>query len=276
MCLIYTIIVIRCNNLAGNKAPSLVFLSLKAYFRCISVIPMNPYAETFVHELEVRSIPEKADWWNNYMKGAIRFVGISIPEIRKLLLEMNLDVGLDQLPLNQQVGMVNGLMRSGLAEHKLAAVLYLQLFWLSDQKNGFLMNLISDWFSDRYIHDWNTSDLVSVKVLAPLIDSDDEEILWTLKSWNSDPYLWKARASLVPFAKAKNLSAHLKTVDRFSDILIRREERFAKSAVGWVMRECSKLDEEFVLDFLSRHVKFTTWAVKRTALRYYRQKLKEQ
>lgn len=253
-----------------------MFLSLKAYFRCISVIPMNSYAETLVQELEIRSIPEKADWWNNYMKGAIRFVGISIPEIRNLLIEMNLDVGLDQLPLNQQVSMVNGLMRSELAEHKLAAVLYMQLFWLSDQKNLFLMNLVSDWFTDRYIHDWNTADLVSVKVLAHLIDSGDEEVIWTLKKWNRDPYLWKARASLVPFAKAKNLAVHFKTVERFSDILIRREERFAKSAVGWVMRECSKLDEGFVLNFLSRHVKFTTWEVKRTALRYYRQKLKNQ
>ena len=237
---------------------------------------MNPYAETLVQELEIRSIPEKAEWWNSYMKGAIRFVGISIPEIRNLLYETNKELGLSQLPMNQQVSMVNGLMRSRLAEHKLAAVLYMQLFWLGTQKNSFLIGLISDWFTDRYIHDWNTTDLLSVKVLSPLIDTGDEELVWTLKNWNRDPYLWKARASLVPFARARSLGAHKKTVERFSDILIRREERFAKTAVGWVMREYSKLDEEFVLDFLSKHVKYTTWEVKRNALKYYRQKLKKQ
>ncbi|MCK4879660.1 MAG: DNA alkylation repair protein [Bacteroidales bacterium] len=235
---------------------------------------MNQYAETLVHELKVRSVPQKADWWNSYMKGEIRFVGTGIPEIRKLLKEKNRSEGLDQLPMNQQVGLVNGLMRSKLAEHKLAAILYIQLFWLGNQKNSFLLSLISDWFTDRYIHDWNTTDWLCVKVLTPMVDSGDEQVIWTLKRWNRDPYLWKARASLVPFARSKSIGDHSKSIERFSDILIRREERFAKTAVGWVMREYSKLDEDFVLGFLSKHVKHTTWEVKRNALKYYRQKLK--
>jgi 3-methyladenine DNA glycosylase AlkD len=57
----------------------------------------------------------------------------------------------------------------------------------------------------------------------------------------------------------------------FADVLIRRKERFAKTAVGWVLREYSKKDAEFVLTFLSKHVKYTTSEVKRNALKYYRQ-----
>lgn len=237
---------------------------------------MNPYAETLVQELEIRSVPQKADWWNSYLKGEIRFVGTSIPEIRKLLIEKNFSDGLDRLAMNKQVGLVNGLMRSQFAEHKLAAILFVQLFWLGNQKNSFLLSLISDWFDDRYIHDWNTSDWLSTKVLTPLLDSGDEKVLWVLKKWNRDPYLWKARASLVPFAHSKQIREHAKSIELFSDILIRREERFAKTAVGWVLREYSKVDEDFVLDFLSRHVKYTTWDVKRNALKYHRQKLKKQ
>ncbi len=247
----------------------------KAILDAYPFLRMNQYAETLIQELELRSAPQKADWWNLYMKGEIRFMGTSLPDIRKLLKEKNSREGLDQLPMNRQVSFVNGLMRSDLAEHKLAAVLYMQLFWLDKQKHSFLLSLISDWFTDRYIYDWNTSDLLSVKVLAPLVDSGDERVIWTLKKWNSDPYLWKARASLVPFTKSKNIAVHSKSIARFSDILIRREERFAKSAVGWVMREYSKVDEDFVLEFLSKHVKHTTWEVKRNALKYYRQKLKQ-
>ena len=237
---------------------------------------MNPYAETLVRELEVRSVPKKADWWNNYLKGEIRFVGTSIPEIRKLLIEKNFSDGLDGLPMNQQVSMVNSLIRSPFAEHKLAAILYIQLFWVGKQKNSFLMNLISDWFDERHIYDWNTTDWLSVKLLTPILDSGDEKVLWALKRWNRDPYLWKARASLVPFAQSKCIREHSSTIERFADILIRREERFAKTAVGWVLREYSKFDQEFVLDFLSRHMTHTTWDVKRNALKYYRQKLKKQ
>ncbi len=236
---------------------------------------MNQLTENFVQELEERSVPQKADWWNRYMKGEIRFVGAGIPEIRKLLLEMNQRENLDQLPLNRQVSLVNGLMRSPLAEHKLAAVLYIQLFWLGKQNNVFLLGIISDWFDDRHIYDWNTTDWLCVKVLAPMVDSDDEKVLWALKQWNRNPYLWKARASLVPFAASKRINEHEKIIERSSDFLIRREERFAKTAVGWVMREYSKIDEDFVLRFLSKHVTHTTWEVKRNALKYYRKNLRE-
>jgi 3-methyladenine DNA glycosylase AlkD len=60
-------------------------------------------------------------------------------------------------------------------------------------------------------------------------------------------------------------------IERFSGILIRREERFAKTAVGWVLREYSKHDPDFVLSFLSRHVRYTSAELKRNALKYYRQ-----
>jgi 3-methyladenine DNA glycosylase AlkD len=235
---------------------------------------MNQLAETFVQELEERSVPRKADWWNRYMKGEIRFVGAGIPEIRALLLEMNQSEGLDQLPMNRQVNLANSLMRSKLAEHKLAAILYIQLFWLGKQKNTFLLRIISDWFDEGYIFDWNTTDWLCVKVLGPMLDSGDREVLWTLKTWNRHPYLWKARASLVPFAVSKRILEHSKHIERFSDFLIRRDERFAKTAVGWVMREYSKWDEDFVLAFLSKHVKHTPWEVKRNALKYYRKKLR--
>lgn len=236
---------------------------------------MNQYGEVIADQIAGRGVAVKAEWWNRYLKGEITFVGTSIPEIRKLLLEMNRKVGFASLAMNRQVGIVNGLVRSDLAEHKLAAILYIQLFWLGRKKNVFLLNTISDWYTDRRIHDWKTNDCIAVRLLAPMIDSGEEEVLWILKRWNRDPYLWKSRASLLPFAHIENIAAHKKNIERFSSILIRREERFAKTAVGSVMRKYSLVDEAFVLDFLSKHVKYTTWDVKRNALKHYRQKLKK-
>jgi len=235
---------------------------------------MNTLTIRISDEILERSSPDKADWWKRYLKGVISFAGTGMPEIRALLLELNREFCFEQLPLNRQVSIVYGLMRGQIAEDKLAAILYMQLFWVGKQKNRLIMGLVSDWFDDRLIYDWNTCDWLSVKVLTPLVDSGDQEIIWALKRWNRDPYLWKARASLVPFAQCQNISSYAKIIRLLSDILIRREERFAKSAVAWVLREYSKVDEDFVLDFLSRHVKHTPTEVKRQALKYYRQKRK--
>ena len=237
---------------------------------------MNQFGQIVVEELKVNSVSHKADWWNRYLKGKIAFMGLGIPEIRKVLLDLNQSEELEHLPMNRQVGMVNGLMKGHFAEQKLAAILYVQLFWLGKKKNSFIIGLISDWFDGRYIFDWNTTDWLCVRLLTPMVDSGDAQITWILKRWNRDPYLWKARASLVPYAQVRNILDHSAVIERFADILIRRDERFAKTAVGWVLREYSKKDEEFVLDFLSRHVKYTTSEVKRNALKYYRQQTRTE
>jgi len=232
---------------------------------------MNQVGQIVVEELMEKSVSKKAEWWNRYLKGEIPFMGLGIPEIRKVLLDLNVSGELESLPMNRQVGLVNGLMKGHFAEQKLAAILYIQLFWLGKKKNSLILGLISDWFDERYIFDWNTTDWLCVRLITPMIDSGDPQVTWSLKRWNRDPYLWKARASLVPFAQAKSIRDHSTEIERFADMLIRRRERFAKTAVGWVLREYSKVDEEFVLNFLSRHVKHTTAEVKRNALKYYRQ-----
>ncbi len=209
------------------------------------------------------------------MKGEIPFIGVGTPEIRNLFLDRDRETSFADLPMNRQVALVNGLIRGRYAEEKLAAILYIQLFWMDRMENKFLLNLVTDWFDDRHIHDWNTTDWLSVRILSPLVDSGDEKVLWKLKQWNRDGYLWKARASLVPFARAESIAQHGRVIERFSDLLIRREERFAKTAVGWVLREYSKHDPEFVLAFLSRHVKYTSAEVKRNALKYYRREMKK-
>jgi 3-methyladenine DNA glycosylase AlkD len=237
---------------------------------------MHQLRQVVLEEIREKATPDKAEWWNQYMKGEIPFLGVGTPEIREVFLSRDRESAFEDLAMNRQVSLVNGLMRGKFAEEKLAAILYVQLFWLDRMKGSFLMSLIADWFDDRYIHDWNTTDWLCVRILTPLVDSGDPQVIWRLKQWNRDPYLWKARASLVPFARAKYITSHSREIHQFSDTLIRRNERFAKTAVGWVLREYSKQDPEFVLDFLSKHVKHTTAEVKRNALKYYRKDLRPE
>jgi len=217
----------------------------------------------------------KAEWWNQYMKGEIPFLGVGMPEIRKLFMDRDRESRFASLPMNKQMSMVNGLMRGEFAEEKLAAILYVQLYWLEWMKEGFLMNLVSDWFDDRNIYDWNTTDWLCVKILTPLVNSGAPDVIWKLKRWNRDPYLWKARASLVPFAGAAHITSHSRVIRQLSDILIRRKERFAKTAVGWVLREYSRQDVDFVMEFLSSHAEHVTGEVKRNALKYHRERLRD-
>ncbi len=235
---------------------------------------MHHYRDRLVSAMKARASQERARWWNDCLKGAIPFMGLALFDIHQVIGEFEEKERWSHLPMNRQVNLVYGLMRGEYAEEKLAAIMFIQLFWLKRERPVFIMRLVSDWFDERYIFDWHTTDWLSVRILTPLLDRGDPEVMAHLVRWNKNPYLWKARASLVPFALARTRASHQPVIRRFADVLIRRDEPYAKTAVGWVMRECSRDSLDFVLGFLSQHVKYTSSEVKRNALKHYRYKPK--
>ena len=160
-------------------------------------------------------------------------------------------------------------MKQDYTEAKLAAIIYAQLY-LKDSDVKFQLLIISNWFDKRWFYDWNVCDWLCVRLLTPLVDKYPKQTIVELKKWNKDEYLWKTRASLVPFAQCKTLKEHLKTVNEFSGFLIKREERFCKNAVGWVLREISKSDKNYVEKFLEAHRQFITPEVIKNAQKYFK------
>ena len=211
--------------------------------------------------------PQKSAWLEDYVKHDIKSKGVGIPGIRQVVKSANKEFSLSSKPLIKQVELLNDLMQKPFTEDKLAAVIYLELFW---NKNNYkiLLEMISGWFDRGWISDWNVCDWLCVKILAPIVDNMPEKIIPELMRWNKSPYLWKARASLVPFAQAKSLNRFEEVIRQLSAELIRREERFCKTAVGWVLREYSKKDKKFVEEFLEENKQWTTKEVIRNAMKY--------
>jgi 3-methyladenine DNA glycosylase AlkD len=159
-------------------------------------------------------------------------------------------------------------MSSEYTKDKLSAIVYIQLNWNRTYEQEKIA-VISDWFDKELITDWNVSDWLCVRLLTPMIDKFTKETLNELKKWNKSQNQWKARASLVPFAQCKSKEQHKNTIQEFSTVLIKRDERFCKTAVGWVLREYSKIDTNFVREFLSEYENWTTKEVIRNATKYF-------
>ena len=211
--------------------------------------------------------PDKAKWLENYVKHNIKSKGTGIPDIRQIIKEVNKKYKLTERCISEQIELLNDLMSQEYTEDKLSAILYLQLFWKNKNESQTL-NIISKWFDNNLITDWNVCDWICVRVLTPLVDNYTKPTLTELKKWNNNKNLWKARASLVPLAQSKSINQHEKLVREFSIKLIKREERFSKTSVGWVMREYSKVDIDFVLKFLFDFNNYTTKEVIKNATKY--------
>ena len=214
--------------------------------------------------------PEKARWLENYVKHDIKSRGVGIPDIRKVVIEVNREYKLSAEPFTNRAKVLNELIHSAYTEDKLAAILFLQLYG-NDTEDRAVLALIAGWFAQEQIADWNVCDWMCVRILTPMVDNRPGLMTEEMKSWNKSTNLWQARASLVPFAQSKTLRQHREVIASLAAVLIKREERFCKTAVGWVLREYSKIDQKFVKDFLSRHEDWLTKEVIRNATRYMKQ-----
>jgi 3-methyladenine DNA glycosylase AlkD len=220
-------------------------------------------------QIKITSIgnPDKARWLENYVKHGIKSKGVGIPEIRDIIKESTKDYRLLELDISEQLDLLSDLMTSEYTEDKLSAIIYIQLNWNRTNEHEKIA-LISDWFDKELITDWNVCDWLCVRLLTPMIDNWTKDTLRELKKWNKSQNQWKARASLVPFAQCKSLEKHKSLIEEFSIELIKRQKRFCKTAVGWVLREYSKIDSVFVKRFLIENENWTTKEVIKNATKY--------
>lgn len=229
---------------------------------------MSEFIRLVNNALSEAADAQKAAWLENYVKHDIKSLGVGIPEIRDIVKTNVKITGFNNLNSDEQFLALTQLISGKYTEEKLAAVLYIRLFLLKEHETEILRN-VSDWFDKEYITDWNVCDWLCVRILTPLIASEENRALSEFRNWNTSANLWKARASLVPFAAVKNPEKHLQLIREFSTVLIKRDERFCKTAVGWVLRVISKEEKKFVSDFLSEHSNFTTPEVVKNATKYF-------
>lgn len=228
---------------------------------------MKRFSKIIQDRLSALGDEKKARWLESYVKHNIQSKGVGIPQIRTVIKEENRNNSLTQMASEKQLELIDDLMRQPFTEDKLAAILYLQLYW-KEKEPSLLLSLIADWFDQKWIGDWNVCDWLCVRILTPMVERATIDTVPTLEAWNEADYLWKARASLVPFAQVKNITSHYETIRRLSAQLIRREERFCKTSVGWVLREYSRHDPDFVIKFLEEYEPWTTREVVKNATKY--------
>lgn len=208
-------------------------------------------------------------WWENYLEGAIGFRGAGIAVIRRELAAWREAEGMDGWPAGRQRALALRLFEEPLAEDKLAGVLFLQ-YYLYDRLPW--RELLADYrslFARELIFDWNTCDWFCVRVLGPTIASRGLPCARAIAAWRRAGYLWQARASLVPFVKVIGEERYHPLIETAAATLIARQERFAKTAVGWVLRDLSRPAKPRVERFVQRHLADFSVEALRNATKYF-------
>jgi 3-methyladenine DNA glycosylase AlkD len=201
-----------------------------------------------------RAIAADKIWFENYLKQAIVYRGLKLPTVRALVKDWYEYNRIQDLSIDDRIDIAMMLMESDFAEDKLAGILYLQSYLFDCVDWQIMLPRYEKLYDRGAIFDWSTDDWFCVRVLSPTIAKYGEECADRFAGWSEADNLWQARASVVAFIKVANYPIYYDRLDRSMAILIHRPERFAKTAVGWMLREISKHDRDFVSSFLDRHL----------------------
>lgn len=203
------------------------------------------------------------------MKGVIPFRGVGIPRNRELLIEWRKKNGIDRFSLEDQLELALAFFKEQIAEDKLAGILFIQNFLYNKLPWEMLLERYKEIYEQELIFDWNICDWFCIRVLGATIKENGKKCAEVITSWKDAEYLWQARSSVVPFVNVASESCYYPYIQEACAVLINREERFSKTAVGWILRDISKHDEKFVIFFVESNLKSFSKESLGNALKYF-------
>jgi 3-methyladenine DNA glycosylase AlkD len=235
--------------------------------------------------LQEKSDPKAKSWWEGYVKDSAPFLGVKMADIRTIVHQWHKDHISGDLEPGKQVDLALLLFEGQYTEEKLAGTLFLQeiLLPMGAVKCSKDVQRFAGLFTNDFIYDWNICDWFCMKVLGPLIIREGISCANRIFAWHEAENLWQARASLVAFVPAAEKAEYYPLIEKGCQRVINRDERFAKTAVGWILRDISKHDQatvervviENISHFSAESLKNATKYFSNEEKKYFRNMLRE-
>ena len=223
--------------------------------------------------LEEKANRKTSAWWENYVKNSAPFLGVKMADTRAAVHDWHpAEVG-GRLSAGAQVALALALLQQETTEEKLAGALFLQEILLPAGALDWERELphFASLFEDGHIYDWNVCDWFCIKVLGPLIAEEGAACAEAVAAWRDAENLWQARASLVAFVPLADHAAYHRLLEQGCRTLIRRPQRFAKTAVGWLLRELAQHDPARVERVLGQEIAHFSPESLKNATKYFDQ-----
>lgn len=223
------------------------------------------------NQLEERADPKAKAWWEGYVKDSAPFLGVKMGDIRTSLHHWHQEQIAGNLDPGQQLDLALRLFEGQYTEEKLAGTLFLQEILLPMGAVNCSNDLkrFANLFTNELIYDWNICDWFSIKVLGSLIKMYAASCAERFPAWFTAENLWQARASLVAFVPVTDNKEYYPLIELGCQCIVKRDERFAKTAVGWILRDISKHDQSMVEEVISKNINHFSVESLKNATRYF-------
>ena len=193
-----------------------------------------------------------------------QFLGIKVPVTREVVKQCWQETSFDDLKV---------CIASEYHEMRLAALLTLVQIFKHAKKDKALQQQCVDFYlaHTRYINNWDLVDLSCYELLGVWLLDKDRTLLYDLT--RDGKTIWEQRIGMV---STMQFIRHDQLDDTYAiaDLFLEKSQPLhdlLQKAVGWLLREAGKRDEQRLKDWLSTRYK----SIPRTMLRYAIEKFSE-
>ncbi len=203
--------------------------------------------------------PARARQMAAYLKTDDPFYGISSPDCHRLF-----RAALAEFPIESREdweGAIRALWQSDRREDKHQA---LRVAEIKTYRTPGAFPVFA-----RLVHEaswWDTLDWIASKLVGLLV-LEHREYEPEVAGWVHSDHLWTRRASLLAHLKHKR-ETNVELVERTILLLAHEKEFFIRKAIGWVLREYSKTDAQWVRAFVSKNEDVLAPLSQREALKW--------
>ncbi|WP_144551843.1 DNA alkylation repair protein [Bacillus sp. X1(2014)] len=178
-----------------------------------------------------------------YMKDHFPFLGIKKPNRSVLEKQFFKETGLLKEPFNQEF--IRDLWAKDEREYQYTGLVYMEksLKKLEKIDLPFMEELIQtkSW--------WDTVDAISPKPVGEIAKRFPDVVAETIDGWATHDYLWLRRAALLFQLKYKE-NTNEELLYQYIRLNADSKEFFIQKAIGWALREYSKINPDSVKKFI--------------------------
>lgn len=227
---------------------------------------MSQLTEQIIAKLKDKAIPEKAAFFPRFFKSGPgeygegdQFLGVMVPEQRKVAKMVFKEIRLEE---------ITELLQNPYHEVRLCA-LFTLVYKYQKTKTEVGQKKIVDFYLDHlaFINNWDLVDTTCHPILGHYFLNRDKGLFYELVQSGD---LWKQRIAMISSLYWIKRGFYSDTL-AFAEILLNHPHDLMHKAVGWMLREIGKMDEQTEIQFLKKHYQ----EMPRTMLRYAIEKFPE-
>lgn len=214
---------------------------------------MSLDVQGLLHRIEAAVLPlataERAESERKYLKSDLRFLGVTLPALRRETLAALKAAGpLDRQDLSR---LAEACWASDLHEHRSIGCIALeaQARRLTAEDLPWLEGLL------RRSHTWAYVDTLAVHAVGPLVARQPEAVKPVLRRWATDADFWLRRSALLALL-GENRAKKPFDAELFEALavpMLAEKEFFVRKAIGWVLRDVARKSPQVTQTFLDRH-----------------------